>query len=128
MDRVLSFKDTPLFRAVSRLGVALHHIHLFHQDPCGLRDHLDDLAPFSLSFPRDYGNQIILLDRQTLSYRHHALTDPAFATSDYLWRQGNNLHKPRLAQLSGHRTKNSRPNRVILLIQEHRGVPIEFNV
>src|SRR3972149_8418171 len=53
---------------------------------------------------------------------------PILLVLDHLWRQGNNLHELGVTELSRYRAKDPCANRVILLVQEHSGVSIEFDV
>src|ERR1051325_8230882 len=51
-----------------------------------------------------------------------------FACSDHFRSQRNNLHKLLVAQLAGDRPENTRPARIIFLIDDHNRVVIETQI
>src|SRR5436190_3546884 len=46
----------------------------------------------------------------------------------YFRRQRNNLHEAALAQLARHRSEDTGPDRLILVVNQHRGIPVEADV
>src|SRR6478609_9017932 len=50
------------------------------------------------------------------------------AMLEHLRREGDDLHEVALAQLAGHRPEDARPARVVLSVDDHRGVLVERDV
>src|SRR5438105_12632552 len=53
---------------------------------------------------------------------------PAYMTSNDLGRQRNDLHELPLAQLTSDRTEHAGSHRLVLIVNEHRGVVVELDV
>src|SRR5215469_14335738 len=54
--------------------------------------------------------------------------DPITKSLDNLWRQGNDLQKPLLAQFPGDRTENARPHRLACFVDQDRGILVEADI
>src|SRR5437762_3442761 len=52
---------------------------------------------------------------------------PAYISND-LGSERNDLHELPLAQLAGHRSEDARAHRLVLIVDEHRGVVIELDI
>src|SRR5574341_488172 len=148
VNRALALEDATLFRGRPGLRMTLDEVELFDEGSVELGDHLQNLTALSLVLPGDHHHQIILLDRAPVFHRHdypqrvgnprreNAAAPrstiwelrPILLVLDHLWRQGNNLHELGVTELSCYRAKDPCANRVILLVQEHSGVSIEFDV
>src|SRR5271155_1824513 len=50
------------------------------------------------------------------------------AMSEHLGSEGDDLHEVAVAQLAGHRAEDARPARVVLVIDDHRGILVEGDV
>src|ERR687893_331143 len=48
--------------------------------------------------------------------------------SEHLRGERDDLHEPAVAQLAGHRTEDARAARVVLVVDDHRGVLVEGDV
>src|SRR5579884_2319769 len=53
---------------------------------------------------------------------------PAYMTSDHLGRKRNDLHELPLAQLARDGTEDARSHRLVLIVDQHRGVVVELDV
>src|SRR5438132_2484192 len=49
-------------------------------------------------------------------------------SSKHFRRQRNDLHEAAFAQLAGDRTEHARADRLVVVVDEHRGVPVEPDV
>src|SRR5690606_13745430 len=66
----------------------------------------------------------------TLSLRRIGVCnrDIGFLLLQHFRRERNDLHEPALAQLTRHRPEYARANRLVLVVDEHGGVPVEPDV
>src|SRR5262249_40430957 len=65
---------------------------------------------------------------RTVSFFRIASALPFIAASDDLGRERDDLQELPVPQLARHGPEDPRPDRVVLGVQEHRGVPVELDV
>src|SRR5258705_2342888 len=53
---------------------------------------------------------------------------PYMVSSDHFRRQRDDLHELPLAQLAGHRSEDASAHRLVLVVDQHRGVVVELDV
>src|SRR5690606_12930547 len=115
VDRGFLRDDAAGLRSTLRLGdprVLLDPVHALDEDLLSLGVGLDDLALRALVLARDDENGVALLDLH----------------SEHLRRQRDDLHELLVAQLAPDRPEDARASRLVVVLDEHRGVLVEADV
>src|SRR5436190_12677421 len=110
-----------------RAGRALDHVDALDDDASLFREHLQDLPLGALVLAGDHDDLVPAPQAHLRGGRggFSLLTEHG---SNDLWRERDDLHELLLAELAGDGAEDARPDRLLLGVDEYRGVRVESDV